>query len=341
MTSPAAFSRRRRARQAQSRSLAAAPERIERRRRGSQPRGDRPGPAADRAARARWRRAGDDRSASGKLALREPRRPGRSTRAPAAARSADAAFSTDFHTVSLEQPEGIAARVRRPLEGRGSASRGRPRSSTCACASSTCAACAPTSRAPAWPAARLELEPEAPARAGHAGAGRHEPERRRRAQRRRGRGARAARAGRPAARRAAAAGCALARRPLRGRPQARALRPFALRRLPGRQPQRQRERQRRPRRPRQGSFAWDIAASTLLEQPFASSGRARLAGERIADADAWATLGANRATAKGAVRRHRATACLDPAAARLNALSQRARRRGARARHGQRNVGRA
>jgi translocation and assembly module TamB len=51
---------------------------------------------------------------------------------------------------------------------------------------------------------------------------------------------------------------------------------------------------------RQGSFAWDIAASTLLDQPFASSGRARLAGERIADGDAWATLGANRATAKGA-----------------------------------------
>lgn len=49
----------------------------------------------------------------------------------------------------------------------------------------------------------------------------------------------------------------------------------------------------------QGSFQWDIAASTLLEQPFASSGRARLAGERIVDADAWATLGANRATAKG------------------------------------------
>ena len=51
---------------------------------------------------------------------------------------------------------------------------------------------------------------------------------------------------------------------------------------------------------RSGSFAWDIADSTLLDQPFASSGRARLAGERIADGDAWATLGANRATAKGA-----------------------------------------
>ena len=50
---------------------------------------------------------------------------------------------------------------------------------------------------------------------------------------------------------------------------------------------------------RAGSFTWDIADSTLLEQPFASSGRARLAGERLADADAWATLGANRATAKG------------------------------------------
>ncbi|HEX6692777.1 MAG TPA: translocation/assembly module TamB domain-containing protein [Burkholderiales bacterium] len=50
---------------------------------------------------------------------------------------------------------------------------------------------------------------------------------------------------------------------------------------------------------RAGAFTWDIADSTLLEQPFASSGRARLAGERIADADAWATLGGNRATAKG------------------------------------------
>src|SRR3954469_15030983 len=51
---------------------------------------------------------------------------------------------------------------------------------------------------------------------------------------------------------------------------------------------------------RGGSFTWDLAGSTLLEQPFASSGRARLSGERITDADAWATLGANRATAKGA-----------------------------------------
>jgi len=50
----------------------------------------------------------------------------------------------------------------------------------------------------------------------------------------------------------------------------------------------------------QGTFSWEIRDSMLLEQPFASSGRARLAGERVADADAWATLGANRATAKGA-----------------------------------------
>lgn len=48
-----------------------------------------------------------------------------------------------------------------------------------------------------------------------------------------------------------------------------------------------------------GSFQWEIVGS-MLSQPFASSGRARLAGTRIADADAWATLGANRATAKGA-----------------------------------------
>jgi translocation and assembly module TamB len=49
----------------------------------------------------------------------------------------------------------------------------------------------------------------------------------------------------------------------------------------------------------QGSFQWDLVGS-MLSQPFASSGRARLAGERIADGEAWATLGANRATAKGA-----------------------------------------
>jgi translocation and assembly module TamB len=51
---------------------------------------------------------------------------------------------------------------------------------------------------------------------------------------------------------------------------------------------------------RQGSFSWEIAGSTLLGQPLASSGRAKLIGQRVADADAWATLGANRATAKGA-----------------------------------------
>ncbi len=51
---------------------------------------------------------------------------------------------------------------------------------------------------------------------------------------------------------------------------------------------------------REGTVQWDIAASTLLDQPFASQGRARLSGTRIAEADAWATLGANRATAKGA-----------------------------------------
>jgi translocation and assembly module TamB len=50
---------------------------------------------------------------------------------------------------------------------------------------------------------------------------------------------------------------------------------------------------------RRGAVAWEIASSTLLGQPFASSGRARLAGERVVDADAWVTLGANRATAKG------------------------------------------
>jgi translocation and assembly module TamB len=51
---------------------------------------------------------------------------------------------------------------------------------------------------------------------------------------------------------------------------------------------------------RQGAFSWEIADSTLLGQPLASSGHAKLAGQRVSDAEAWATLGANRATAKGA-----------------------------------------
>ena len=48
-----------------------------------------------------------------------------------------------------------------------------------------------------------------------------------------------------------------------------------------------------------GSAAWEITRSTLLGQSFTSGGTARLAGERVTQADAWLNLGANRATAKG------------------------------------------
>jgi translocation and assembly module TamB len=48
-----------------------------------------------------------------------------------------------------------------------------------------------------------------------------------------------------------------------------------------------------------GFAEWQIAESELLGQPFASKGEARLQGERVSGADAWVTLGANRATAKG------------------------------------------
>src|SRR5512134_3649179 len=48
-----------------------------------------------------------------------------------------------------------------------------------------------------------------------------------------------------------------------------------------------------------GTARWQIADSRLLGQAFASAGSAELVKERIARADAWATLGANRATVKG------------------------------------------
>ncbi len=48
-----------------------------------------------------------------------------------------------------------------------------------------------------------------------------------------------------------------------------------------------------------GSASWRIADSRLFGEAFASAGSADLVKERIARADAWATLGANRATAKG------------------------------------------
>jgi translocation and assembly module TamB len=48
-----------------------------------------------------------------------------------------------------------------------------------------------------------------------------------------------------------------------------------------------------------GSARWEITNSQFLGQSFASKGEAQLKGERITNADAWATLGRNRATAKG------------------------------------------
>jgi translocation and assembly module TamB len=48
-----------------------------------------------------------------------------------------------------------------------------------------------------------------------------------------------------------------------------------------------------------GSARWQIAESRLFGEALASAGSAELVKERIAQADAWATLGANRATAKG------------------------------------------
>jgi len=48
-----------------------------------------------------------------------------------------------------------------------------------------------------------------------------------------------------------------------------------------------------------GSAQWEIADSRLMGQPLASRGSARLAGERVTGADASVSLGANRATAKG------------------------------------------
>ena len=44
---------------------------------------------------------------------------------------------------------------------------------------------------------------------------------------------------------------------------------------------------------------WSLAKSTLLEEALDSRGRARIAGRRILQADAEATLGSNRATARG------------------------------------------
>jgi translocation and assembly module TamB len=48
-----------------------------------------------------------------------------------------------------------------------------------------------------------------------------------------------------------------------------------------------------------GSARWQIADSRLFGEAFASAGSAELVKERIAKADAWTTLGANRTTVKG------------------------------------------
>jgi translocation and assembly module TamB len=49
-----------------------------------------------------------------------------------------------------------------------------------------------------------------------------------------------------------------------------------------------------------GSARWEIANSELFGEKLESAGSARLIKDRIYGADAWATLGRNRATAKGA-----------------------------------------
>jgi translocation and assembly module TamB len=49
-----------------------------------------------------------------------------------------------------------------------------------------------------------------------------------------------------------------------------------------------------------GSARWKIAASRLFDQDLASEGSATLIQQRISDANAWVTLGKNRASAKGA-----------------------------------------
>lgn len=54
-----------------------------------------------------------------------------------------------------------------------------------------------------------------------------------------------------------------------------------------------------------GSARWQIADSRLFGQALASAGSADLVKDRIAQADAWATLGANRATVKGSFGRPR------------------------------------
>jgi translocation and assembly module TamB len=48
-----------------------------------------------------------------------------------------------------------------------------------------------------------------------------------------------------------------------------------------------------------GSARWEIADSRLFGEAFASAGSAQLIKDRIAKADAWASLGKNRASAKG------------------------------------------
>jgi translocation and assembly module TamB len=48
-----------------------------------------------------------------------------------------------------------------------------------------------------------------------------------------------------------------------------------------------------------GFARWDFSGSRLLKQPLESKGTARLQGRRVTQADAWARLGANRATVKG------------------------------------------
>ncbi|HVJ11386.1 MAG TPA: translocation/assembly module TamB domain-containing protein, partial [Burkholderiales bacterium] len=55
--------------------------------------------------------------------------------------------------------------------------------------------------------------------------------------------------------------------------------------------------------PRRVDLAWDLADSTLYEHVFQSKGSARVAGQRVAQADADLRLGANRLSARGAYGR--------------------------------------
>ena len=69
--------------------------------------------------------------------------------------------------------------------------------------------------------------------------------------------------------------------------------------------------------PRQVDATWSLRDSTLYEHTFASEGSARIAGDRVSQADADVRLGANRLTARGAYGRPGDTLALTLQAPRL------------------------